>query len=231
MTILAIDTSTRKAGAALWRDGKPIESRTWESRRNHTAELMPAVASLLDSSGGASSLSGIAVSLGPGGFSSLRVGLSLAKGFAMALNLPIVGVGTSEAEAHPYAHMGLPVYALLDAGRGEVSTACFGIMEGRWSKLSDERITTPEQLVDELPESCVVCGEGAALYRDYLSETAGPLVVVIRDHSTEDRLHGVAALGESRLLSGESDSPATLEPLYLRKPSIGTPKGPRHISR
>ena len=231
MTILAIDTSTRKAGAVLWRDGKPIEFRTWESRRNHTAELMPAVASLLDSSGGASALTGIAVSLGPGGFSSLRVGLSLAKGFAMALDLPIVGVGTLEAEAHPYAHMGLSVYALLDAGRGEVSTACFGLREGLWSKLSDERITTPEQLVDELPESCVVCGEGTALHRDYLSETAGPLVVVIRDHSTEDRLYGVAALGESRLLSGESDPPATLEPLYLRTPNIGTPKGPRPISR
>ena len=231
MTFLTIDTSTRKAGVALWRDGQAIATHTWESRRNHTSELMPAVASLLDSSGGASSLSGIAVSLGPGGFSSLRVGLSLAKGFAMALNLPIVGVGTLEAEAHPYAHMGLPVYALLDAGRGEVSTACFGIMEGRWIKLSDERITTPEQLVDELPESCVVCGEGAALHRDYLSETAGPLVVVIRDHSTDDRLYGVAALGESRLLRGESDSPATLEPLYLRTPNIGTPKGPRPISR
>lgn len=231
MTILAIDTSTRKAGAVLWRDGKPSEARTWESRRNHTAELMPAVASLLDSAGGASALTGIAVSLGPGGFSSLRVGLSLAKGFAMALNLSIVGVGTLEAQAHPYAHMGLPVYALLDAGRGEVSTASFGLREGLWTKLSDERITTPEQLVNELPESCVVCGEGAALHRDYLSETAGPLVVVIRDHSTEDRLYGIAALGEARLLRNESDHPAALEPLYLRTPNIGTPKGPRPISR
>ena len=231
MTLLAIDTSTRKAGAVLWRDGQAIATRTWESRRNHTAELMPAVAALLDSAGGASALTGIAVSLGPGGFSSLRVGLSLAKGFAMALDLPVVGVETLEAEAHPYAHMGLPVYAMLDAGRGEVSTACFGLKQGLWSKLSDERITTPEQLVSELPESCVVSGEGAALHRDYLSETAGPLVVVIRDHATEDRLYGVAALAESRLLRGASDPPATLEPLYLRKPNIGTPKGPRPISR
>ncbi len=231
MTILAIDTSTRNAGAALWRDGKAVLSHTWESRRNHTAELMPAVASLLDSAEGASALTGIAVSLGPGGFSSLRVGLSLAKGFAMALKLPIVGVGALEAEAHPYAHVGLPIYAMLDAGRGEVSTACFELREGQWAKLLDERLTTPEQLVEGLPESCVVCGEGAALHRDYLSQAAGPLVMVIRDHSPEERLHGVAALGESRLLSGESDPPASLEPLYLRKPSIGAPKGPKQIRR
>ena len=125
--LLAIDTSTRYAGVALSEDGRVVSSRSWWSAVNHTAELMPAVSQLLGAAGVAvNDLEGIAVALGPGGFSALRVGMSVAKGLALASGKPLVGIGTLDAEAQPYWQTGLPVCALLDAGRSEVSSAHFG---------------------------------------------------------------------------------------------------------
>ena len=118
--LLAIDTSTRYAGVALADDQRVIAARTWYSTANHTTELMPAVAQLLQGRATAvQDLEGVAVALGPGGFSALRVGVSVAKGLAAAGGLKIVGVGSLDLEAFPYAGSGLPVCSLwrLDEGR------------------------------------------------------------------------------------------------------------------
>ena len=93
--LLALDTSTRYASVALADEDRVVASRTWLSTANHTAELMPAVAHLMESRGlTAGQLDGVAVALGPGGFSALRVGISAAKGLALVARKPIVGVGT-----------------------------------------------------------------------------------------------------------------------------------------
>ena len=156
--LLAIDTSTRNAGVALAREGQVISSRSWRSAVNHTAELMPAVAHLLAGAGlSVNDLEGIAVALGPGGFSALRVGMSVAKGLALASGKPLVGIGTLDAEAQPYLQSGLPVCALLDAGRSEVSSGYFGADGAR---LREDRICPPTELIDELTGPILFCGEG-----------------------------------------------------------------------
>ena len=130
---LSIDTSTRYAAVGLSRDGKLLAEYSWVSRQNHSVELLPAIDKLLKSNGAAPrDLTCAFVAIGPGGFSALRVGLSTAKGLAISLGIPLVAVNTLEIEAEPYRSMEMPVCAVLDAGRSEVSAAMYADEDGQW---------------------------------------------------------------------------------------------------
>ena len=219
--LLVIDTSTRNAGAALARDGQVISSRSWRSTVNHTAELMPAVVQLLEAAKlGVNDLEGIAVALGPGGFSALRVGMSVAKGLALAAGKPLAGIGTLDAEAQPFRQSGLPVCAMLDAGRGEVAAASFG-PDGERS--GEDRICPPDELLAGLSSQHIFCGEGTLSHTQLIKERLGNKAVVA-GHSPAARLWALAELGCLRLESGNADDVATLQPYYLRMPTIGGPK-------
>ena len=235
--LLAIDTSTRYAGVALADSGRMLSCRSWYSAVNHTSELMPAVAQTLEGAGlTVNDLDGIAVALGPGGFSALRVGMSVAKGLAMASGKPLVGVGTLDLEAHPYLDSGLPVCALLDAGRGEVASAYFKIGPGnvpvpvletdanaKGQRVREDLICNPEELLSGIDEQTLFCGEGVHPHAELIRERLGRRGVVV-GHSPVSRLGPLAELGRQRLESGESDDVASLQPYYLRMPSIGGPK-------
>ena len=136
---LAIDTSTETACIVLSSQGEVIDERTWHAGQHHTVELMPNLVQLLYRSGSSlRDMSGIIVARGPGSFHGLRVGMSVAKGIAMALEVPLVGVSTLEVEALPYAATGLPICPILNAGRGEVATALFQSKRGKWQRLVEE---------------------------------------------------------------------------------------------
>jgi tRNA threonylcarbamoyladenosine biosynthesis protein TsaB len=226
--ILAIDSSTRYGGVALADAQRVVVSRSWYSSVNHTVELMPAVAQTLQSWGLTPiQLEGIAVALGPGGFSALRVGLSVAKGVAMTWKRPIVGIGTLELEAFPYLESGLPVCALLDAGRGEVASAQFG-PDGR--RMRDDLIVTPEALLDSISRGeaslgpTLFCGEGVTSWVQLIQEWLGPKALVLAHPTPATRLWSLVELARRRLAAGETSDLATLQPYYLRMPSIGSPK-------
>lgn len=219
--ILAIDTSTRYAGVALWRDGRVAASLSWYSRQNHTVELMPAIAELLRQQRTAmDQVQGIAVALGPGGFSALRVGISAAKGLAMGRALPIVGVSTLECEAWPYQGLGLPVCPLLDMGRGEVAAVCYAQRRGRWRPLEEPVIATPEALAQDIRSRTLFCGEAAPALASALRQRLGAKASVVEGYTPAARLWALAALGAARLERGEADNLTTLQPFYLRRPTI-----------
>ena len=219
--LLVIDTSTRNAGAALARDGQVISSRSWRSTVNHTAELMPAVVHLLEAAQlTVNDLEGIVVALGPGGFSALRVGMSVAKGLALATGKPLAGIGTLDAEAQPFRHSGLTLCAMLDAGRGEVASAGFGT-DGERSR--EDRICPPEELLAGLSGQHIFCGEGVASHALLIKEQLGDKAVVV-GHTPAARLWALAELGHLKLDAGNGDDVATLQPYYLRMPTIGGPK-------
>ena len=220
--ILAIDTSTRYAGAALADAHRVIAGYCWYSSANHTAELMPAVAQMFQSKGlNPGELQGIAVALGPGGFSALRVGISCTKGLALAWNKPIAGIETLELEAFPYLEAGLPVCALLDAGRGEVASALFGD-GGHRSR--DDLISTPDALLDSITEPTLFCGEGVTPWVQLIQERLGTRGLVVAHHTPATRLWSLVELARRRLSIGDTDDLASLQPHYLRLPSIGSPK-------
>ena len=230
--ILAIDTSTRKAGVALWKDGSVVSALCWQSRHNHTAELMPAIQQVLSRAGVATNqLDCTGVALGPGGFSALRVGISAAKGLAMPLNIPLVGVGTLELEAYPYSDTGLPIRPLLDMGRSEVATSLFQNSQDSWIKLEEERICTPEELAASVSHQTLFCGEGVPARSAQLRQELGALGLIMSSHTQASRLWALASLTAERHKAGEVDSPAALQPFYLRSPSIGPPKSPQRVSQ
>ena len=185
--LLAVDTSTRYAGVALFdapepENGRVIASHCWYSSVNHTSELMPAVSTTLEGQHiTLADLSSIAVALGPGGFSALRVGMSVVKGLAVTTGKPVIGIGTLDLEAHPYLHAGLPVCALLDAGRNEVASAR---IDPQGQRIREDTVCTPEELLEELTASLrqepegekfessktLICGEGVIKWGGFIRD-------------------------------------------------------------
>ena len=219
--LLAIDTSTRYAGVALAAEGRVVSLRSWFSSVNHTTELMPAIAEILRSQGlSAGDLSGIAVALGPGGFSDLRVGVSVAKGLAMTAGKSVVGVGTLDLEAFPCLESGQPVCALLDAGRQEVASAHFG-PDGQRTR--EDLICPPQALFEGVGQGTIFCGEGVQTWQKTIKDGLGDLAVVLKP-APSSRLSSLLEMGGQRLAAGEADDLATLQPIYLRMPSVGGPK-------
>ncbi|PKB73414.1 MAG: tRNA (adenosine(37)-N6)-threonylcarbamoyltransferase complex dimerization subunit type 1 TsaB [SAR202 cluster bacterium Io17-Chloro-G7] len=238
--LLAVDTSTKYAGVALYsvptsETGRVIASRCWYSSVNHTSELMPAVSQMLESQRVAlADLTGIALALGPGGFSALRVGMSTVKGLAFILGIPVVGVGTLDLEAHPYARAKVPVCSILDAGRNEVASARFG---GNGQRIRDDTVSTVPELLEELANlstpstgshqtensRTLLCGEGVINWGDFIRERMNSRAMVI-EPSPATRLSSLCQLGWHKLGQGEVSDLVSLQPLYLRMPSIGGPK-------
>ena len=219
--LLAIDTSTRYAGVAIADDERVLSARNWYSTSSHTADLLPAVFDLLNRHNlKPQGLDGIAVALGPGGFSSLRVGVSVAKGLATPSNSPLVGLGTLSLEAWPYLESGLPVCALLDSGRREVASAHFGTGGQR---TRGDLICPPEELLSEIEQRTLFCGEGLLTWAPAIREQLGTLAVVPH-YSPVARLWSLVELARKRLAEGDSDDLASLQPYYMRMPSIGGPK-------
>ena len=223
---LAIDTSTRYASVALARQGEVVGEQTWWSEQNHTVELLSTVDEMFKKTQtSVKDLTGIIVAKGPGNFSALRVGVSLAKGLAMGLGIPTVGVNTLLVEAFPYLGQGMPVYAALDAGRGELVWASFlGGIEP--CQTSSERVTDLETLSSHLIPPAILCGEGISQRAQELQEQRREGVVIAAIAPPTRRAGVLAHLGAKRLLAGDADELTTLHPIYMRGPSITSPKRP-----
>jgi len=221
--ILALDTSTRTASIAIYGGGEGVVSElTWRSSSHHTVELAPYLDLLLRQI--PKGLAGIAVALGPGSFTGLRVGLSLAKGFALAQGIPLIGIPTLDALAYSQSHQPLPICALLEAGRGRICAALYE--EVTLYRITDYLLTTIEGLSSEITRPTLICGEiddaGTAILRKRLGDRA----VVASPAASLRRAGYLAELGWERLQRGEVDDPRTLEPIYLRRPEIPYVKYP-----
>jgi tRNA threonylcarbamoyl adenosine modification protein YeaZ len=217
---LAIDTSTDFASIALSHEGAVITELTWHSGQNHTVELVPNIdCTLSQSKVDKKSLGAIFVAKGPGSFNGLRVGMSVAKGLAFALNIPLVGVSTMEVEAYPFAFTGLLLCPVHNAGRGEIATA-FYRQSDAWCCVEEEHITTVDVLCQRIEEETVFCGEIPELVIPQLRQRLGNNAVIPEAAARLRRASHLAILGWQRFTKGEQDNPASLQPLYLRKPPI-----------
>lgn len=217
---LAIDTSTDFASIALSNEGAVIMELTWHSRQNHTVELVPNIDRMLSQSKvEKKSLGVIFVAKGPGSFNGLRVGMSVAKGLAFALNIPLVGVSTLEVEAYPFAFTRLLICPVHNAGRGEIATA-FYRQSDVWCCVEEEHITSVDVLCRRIEEVTVFCGEIPEPVISQLRQILGKNAVIPESAVRLRRASHLAILGWQRFKRGEQDNPASLQPLYLRQPPI-----------
>lgn len=222
---LTIDTSTDTASIAIVQNSEVIAELAWRCRENHTVELLPRLARLLDETKVAlQSASGIIVAKGPGSYTGLRVGISIAKGLAFSLNIPIVGISTLEAEAYQYTGTGFPICPIFNAGRGEIATAIYQKKRNKWCQLTAEHITTIEALCSRITAKTIFCGEFTPVIDAQLKKQLKQKAMLLPSGTLSCRARSLAELGLKRLEAGDYDDPATLQPLYLRHPSITKPK-------
>ncbi len=230
--LLALDTATRMASLALYDEanGWILGEETWYSAFNHTVELLPRLVRLFDQQEvSPGDLTSLVVSLGPGSFTGLRIGLALAKGLAlsqapvetpMGQTLPLVGVPTLDVVAEPHKAQRLPIWALLQAGRGRVSVGHYIRRKGRWRRKGEFRITTFEELCDEVEEPSLFCGEIDARDAALIRERLGLVATIAPPAASLRRAAYLAELGWQRLGRGDFDDPASLSPIYLHHPQI-----------
>lgn len=218
--ILAIDTSTHVISIALFGTDVQVE-HTWVAEQRHTTQLIPEVQHMLGRIGvPVNNLKGVAVALGPGSFNGLRVGLSVAKGLCFALGIPIVGVGTLSALAYQYAITHKPIRPITDAGRGEFNTALYTLRGNDWVEVEAPNVAGIDEIKRRINEPTFVCGDirkepVAHLRREFGQQIAMPnFAGVLR------RAGYLAELGAKKLHAGKADDPVSLQPIYLRRPSI-----------
>ena len=222
---LAIDTSTDTASLALVQGSKVLAELTWRCGQNHSAELIPRLTHLLNwTQVSIQAISCIIVARGPGSFNGLRVGISTAKGLAFSLGIPIVGVSTLGAEAYQHAETGLPICPIFNAGRGEIATAMYQKKRNKWNQLTAEHITTVDILCSQITTKTIFCGELIPSIVTQLRKQLKQKAVILPPAARLRRAGFLAELGQQRLKAGKCDNPATLEPIYLRRPAITKPK-------
>jgi tRNA threonylcarbamoyladenosine biosynthesis protein TsaB len=221
--LLAIDTATKMAGLALYDEanGRVLGEEAWYSANNHTVELMPRLVRLMDQQNLApADLTGLVVSLGPGSFTGLRIGLGVAKGLAQAQDVPLVGVPTLEVVARPHMAQKLPIWAILQAGRGRICVGHYVRRRGRWRRRGDFELTTVEKLCQEEESPALFCGELEKSDTIFIREQLGQAVTIASPAESLRRAAYLAELGWERLARGDSDNAATLSPIYLQHPQI-----------
>jgi len=213
--LLAIDTSTRQMGLALYDGDQVIGELLWHSRHYHTVELAPAVADLLNRSGlEMKEIQALGVALGPGSFTSLRVGLAFVKGLALARHLPIMGVPTLDVVAAAQEIRDLPLAAVLQAGRGRLALNWYKAVDGAWQADGEPQVTTADEMAARIRKPTIVCGELTAEERRRLARKR----VNVRLASPVGCVRRPAVLAElawERWQAGAEEDAAALAPIYL----------------
>lgn len=203
--ILGIDTSTEQAGLAV-SDGRSTIVRTWSAGRTQTTSVLPVIDDILHEAGiSIQGIDAIAVATGPGTFTGLRVGLSLAKGFVLAREVPLIGIPTLDIAAAGIRDV-VDVVVVLPAGRGRVVWQQYGGANPDVPRNS----TVPEliEALGSMPET-LVAGELADEHRVMIGQAHSHTRWGNRDPAV------LVDLARKRLESGVADDPATLEPTYL----------------
>ena len=216
MRVLALETSTLAGGVALVDGEATVGEYTLNVRLTHSERLLSAVDRLLvDASWAPADLDGIAVAVGPGSFTGLRIGLSTAKGLALAASLPIAPVPTLDAMAATLPFASLPVCPVLDARRDEVYASRY-----RWNGIAmvrewDYLAVPPADLAARIDEPVILLGDPVAVISSRLVSQAPP----------QRRLPSAASVGHvgARMLRrGEGVAAADLVPLYVTAPAAET---------
>jgi tRNA threonylcarbamoyladenosine biosynthesis protein TsaB len=217
LRLLTIQTATPAGSVALTEGERLLGELFLDVRRPHGSWLLAAVEQLLELAGMTpQALDGFGVTVGPGSFTGLRVGLATVKGLALATGKPIVGVSTLQTLALQVPHVAGPVCALLDARKREVYAGIFQWQRGLPEPVRAERVLPPEQLLDEMAEPTLFVGDGAAAYRTLITRQLGSRAHFLPAAYHPPRAAHAALLALRGFQAGAAVPAAALNPVYLR---------------
>jgi tRNA threonylcarbamoyladenosine biosynthesis protein TsaB len=218
--LLALDTATQRASIAL-HDGTTLRAEcTWEAASRHTVTLLPHIVQLMDNSGlVADDISAIGVCIGPGSFTGVRIGVSVAKGLASSRKLPLVGITTLDVLAAAQPRDERLLYPLFAAGRKRVGFARYRYRETGpgigWQAETGVQIVTWHEFAEQISLPAIVVGEIDPVGREALRPLFGR--VEIPDPALHLRRAGyLADIAWRRLRANQVDAPSALLPLYAR---------------
>ena len=216
MRILALETATLAGSAALLDGGRVIGLSLLDIALTHSERLMAMVDHLLRDCGwDIAQVDGLAVSVGPGSFTGLRVGIATVKGLSLALGLPVAAVPTLDALAGNLPFADVPVCPLLDARKGEVYLSLYRWRGDRMERQWDYVALPPRAAAERLEPPVIVLGDGVPACLPFLEPLGAGLRMAPASH-TAPSAAVVGLLGHAMLASGETVPGESLEPLYLR---------------
>lgn len=220
MLILGIDTATPQVSVAVGGHEGVLASTQSSRGRQHAEILTPAIEFVCRQARvELSEIGVVAVDLGPGLFTGLRVGVSAAKAIAHALRVPMIGVSSLDLLAFPVRFSPRLIVTAVDARRGELFWASYRQVPGGVQRLTEPCVISPEDLASELlatSEDCLVVGDGASRYREVFEGLKRTEIVA--EGLAHPSASSLVMLAHARALREEFVKPWDLQPMYLRKP-------------
>ena len=219
MIVLGIDTATNTTSIALGSETGPIADLRFAGPRKQD-DLVPAIERLLELSGlTLGHLGGVAVGIGPGLFTGLRIGVEVAKTLAQVEHLPIVGLSSLDVLAFSVNTSPRLIAAVIDARRKEVFVAFYRSVPGGVVREGEPEVVTPEGLAAELEargEDVLMVGDGAILYRELL-ERPGSRAVFAPAALAHPWASALVEVSVPRFIREETDRVTDVVPMYVRK--------------
>lgn len=234
MKLLAVETSTLTGAVALLEGDAVVAESRLNIAVTHSERLLGTVDQLLAGAGWRlGDVEALAVAIGPGSFTGLRIGVSTMKGLAFATGKPLVGIPTLDALAWTLPFAANPVCPILDARKGEVYAGLYRTDAGRLDRLWDARALTPADLAAQLRQEgrpVIFVGEGIGPFRELLGAA---LDAAARFAPPAHRLPSAATVGDlarEALARGETADPSAIVPLYVRRSEAELGRGCQRVA-
>ncbi len=239
MRILGVDSATANASVALVDDGELLAEEVLvttkevnaaaapQLRGNHAEIILPLIESVLSKARlTVTDLAGIAVSIGPGSFTGLRIGLATVKGVAYDSGVPVVGISTLHANAARVTNFDGLICSMLDARKGEVYMSLFRRSGENLTRITTDTVMSINYAIDAMRNhhscaadgaSLLVVGDGAKAYEKLLSDSFGTTALLSASENYPSVASRIAIIAHSRIMTQSVEDVGTLAPVYLRR--------------
>ncbi|MFH1019348.1 MAG: tRNA (adenosine(37)-N6)-threonylcarbamoyltransferase complex dimerization subunit type 1 TsaB [Pseudomonadota bacterium] len=231
--ILALETATTCGSLALVAEGRCLAEYSLNASSSHSRRLLAGIDWLL-AQGELSwpQISAIAVGLGPGSFTGLRIALSTAKGLCLAADKPLIGVGTLDGLASQFPYCSLPICPVIDARKKEIYTALYRCnRQGIAEQTLGPMVIKPERLQEFITTPTLLVGDGLPLYGPMLKELLGDLALLAPTETCFARAASIGAAAWHLFRQGAFLDPATAVPIYVRASDAELQFGEKKVQR
>lgn len=218
MKILGVDTATSYLALGIVTENKILSELRFDARQTHAQLLMPNINKILEEAGQKlKDLDGIAISIGPGSFTGLRIGLATVKGLCYASGKPLVAISSLDALTYLNRTVLYPLVPIMDAKKGEVYSAIYEVKENIIKRISKYWVTSVEKLVAKIPKEVIFLGPDLEIFKAELLELYKGKAHFIEGDSNLPSGTAVAFLGLEKLKKNDYENLDGIEPLYVRK--------------